>query len=99
MNDREKIDVSYQMGQAVIVSKDIYNFSELLEQPLLKSLLNSEYEWVYRLIEIFNKGDVKEYATFKASVGGNVKIVLFRKFSRPMNRRLTRRWRWLPYSN
>lgn len=56
------------MGLAVIISRDIYNFSELLEQPLLKSLLNSPYAWVYKLIEIFNRGDIKEYRVFKTSL-------------------------------
>lgn len=93
MNDREKIDVSYEMGQAVIVSKDIYNFSELLEQPLLKSLLKSDYEWVYSLIDIFNRGDVKEYATFKGTVEGKVCRGLFRKSLREIKVKLTRRWR------
>jgi 26S proteasome regulatory subunit N9 len=67
MNDREKIDISYEMALAAIVSKDIYNFSELLEQPLMKSLIDSSYAWAYKLIQIFNKGDVKEYNVFRAS--------------------------------
>ena len=67
MNDREKIELSYEMALAAVVSRDIYNFSELLEQPLMKSLEASEYAWIYRLLQIFNRGDVKEYAAFKTA--------------------------------
>ena len=67
MNDREKIEMSYEMALAAVVSKDIYNFSELLEQPLMKSLDASEYAWIYRLIQIFNRGDIKEYNAFKSA--------------------------------
>lgn len=65
MNDREKIELSYEMATAAVVSKDIYNFSELLEQPLMKSLEKSEFAWIYKLLEIFNRGDIKEYTAFR----------------------------------
>ena len=45
-----------QMAISVLVSDEIYNFSELLEQPLLASLKNTQYAWLYELLEIFNKG-------------------------------------------
>jgi len=49
------------MAVAVLVSDQIYNFSELLEQPLLISLKNSQHAWLYELIEIFNKGDITRF--------------------------------------
>lgn len=66
MNDREKIELSYEMALAAVVSKDIYNFSELLEQPLMKSLEASEYAWIYRLIQLFNQGDIRKYNAFRS---------------------------------
>jgi 26S proteasome regulatory subunit N9 len=50
------------MAVAVLVSEEIYNFSELMEQPLLQSLKNSEHAWLYELIDIFNKGDIGRFA-------------------------------------
>ena len=67
MNDREKIELSYEMALAAVVSKDIYNFSELLEQPLMKSLEASEYAWIYKLIQTFNRGDIRDYNAFRAA--------------------------------
>lgn len=71
LNEKEQIELSYEMGVAVLLSKDIYNFSEMLEQPLLKSLENTSYAWVYTLLKIFNRGDIKEYNAFKASAAAN----------------------------
>lgn len=49
------------MGLAILASPEIYNFSELLEQPLLKNLESSQFQWVYQLLNIFNKGDIATY--------------------------------------
>lgn len=51
------------MAVAALVSKEIYNFSELLEQPSLVSLKTSE-NWMYELLEIFNKGDIQTFERF-----------------------------------
>lgn len=53
------------MGMAALVSKEIYNFSELKEQPMLRSLADSPYRWVYELIDIFNRGDIETYYKVK----------------------------------
>eukprot|EP00178_Gracilaria_changii_P015290 TRINITY_DN42804_c0_g1_i1.p1 TRINITY_DN42804_c0_g1~~TRINITY_DN42804_c0_g1_i1.p1 ORF type:complete len:101 (+),score=21.15 TRINITY_DN42804_c0_g1_i1:73-375(+) len=59
--ENEKIKVLSNMGIALLASPDIYNFSELMEQPMLRSLSNSEYRWIYEMIVIFNKGDLETY--------------------------------------
>jgi 26S proteasome regulatory subunit N9 len=46
------------MAVSVLISKKIYNFSELLEQPVLKSLEGSPQGWSYELLCIFNRGNV-----------------------------------------
>ena len=54
------------MGIAALASKEIYNFSELKEQPMLRSLADSPYRWVYELIDIFNRGDIQTYYQVKS---------------------------------
>jgi 26S proteasome regulatory subunit N9 len=49
------------MAIAVLLSEEIYNFSELLEQPLLVSLKSSSFAWMYDLLEIFNRGDITQF--------------------------------------
>ena len=49
------------MAIAVLASTEIYNFSELLEQPMLLSLKKSKNLWLYELLEIFNKGNINAF--------------------------------------
>lgn len=67
MSESQKINMLVGMAVAALVSKEIYNFSELLEQPSLVSLKNSGESWMYELLEIFNKGDISRYERFDLS--------------------------------
>lgn len=65
------------MAIALLVSDKIYNFSELMEQPMLKYLEESEYRWIYELLVIFNKGDIEIYdSVIDNAVSRNVIISL-----------------------
>ena len=79
IEENEKLSLLFQMAIAVLLSEEIYNFSELLEQPLLVSLKTSSYAWMYELIEIFNSGDI---ARFNSAVLHHVLATLFRMSSR-----------------
>ena len=50
IEDNEKIRMLTDMALSCLVSDEIYNFSELLEQPLLLSLKNSKDGWIYELL-------------------------------------------------
>lgn len=68
------------MGVAVLTSDKIYNFSELMEQPMLRSLSDSPYRWIFELLSIFNKGDIKtNYQVVDDALSRNVMFFLFRK--------------------
>eukprot|EP01017_Pseudomicrothorax_dubius_P006240 TRINITY_DN1174_c0_g1_i3.p1 TRINITY_DN1174_c0_g1~~TRINITY_DN1174_c0_g1_i3.p1 ORF type:complete len:238 (+),score=77.87 TRINITY_DN1174_c0_g1_i3:640-1353(+) len=83
LEDQEKVDLSLQMALAVLLSDKIYNFSELVDQPILLSLHQSPYTWVFELIKTFNEGSVsKFYANaksfaehMKAQFGGKEKFL------------------------
>lgn len=62
IEEQERLSLLFDMAVAVLVSDEIYNFSELLEQPLLVELKNSHNSWLYELIEIFNKGDIAGFS-------------------------------------
>lgn len=61
ISEHQRVDLSHQMALAVLISPTIYNFSELLQQPLLASLHDSEKRWIYTFLEIFNRGDVEQF--------------------------------------
>lgn len=88
IEENEKLSLLFQMAIAVLLSEEIYNFSELLEQPLLVSLKNSSYAWMYELIEIFNQGDI---ARFNSAVLDHVLYRLPRMSSRTTDPSWSRR--------
>jgi len=61
ISPQEKVEISVDMATAILVSKKIYNFSELLEQPVLRALKNSPHEWIYHMIEVYNGGSIPAY--------------------------------------
>ncbi|OAF66423.1 26S proteasome regulatory subunit RPN9 [Intoshia linei] len=62
----EKIDSAYKASLAVILSRDIYNFGELLAHPIMKVIHDDlEKFWVYDLIHAFNYGNVKKFFSLK----------------------------------
>lgn len=90
------------MGLAILASPEIYNFSELLEQPLLKNLESSQFQWVYQLLNIFNKGDIATYnQVIKDAAERDVLSMWFRIKLEPIWHRWTRKldswlcWSWL----
>eukprot|EP00825_Cyclidium_porcatum_P033364 TRINITY_DN35399_c0_g1_i3.p1 TRINITY_DN35399_c0_g1~~TRINITY_DN35399_c0_g1_i3.p1 ORF type:complete len:365 (+),score=67.84 TRINITY_DN35399_c0_g1_i3:96-1190(+) len=64
--EKMKLDLSLEMAIAILISPKIYNFSELLQQPVLSQLnTQKEYKWLYELLEIFNSGNSQQYAQLK----------------------------------
>jgi len=49
------------MAISVLVSKKIYNYGELLEQDILKSLENTDNNWLFDLLRTYNSGDVRKF--------------------------------------
>ena len=64
------------MAIAVLVSKTIYNYGELLEQDVLKSLENTDNNWLFVLLRTYNSGDVgrfeQDFNTYKVQINSNV---------------------------
>lgn len=58
IDESEKLEMLTEMAMACLFSKEIYHFSELLEQPMLLTLKDSKNSWIYHLLEIFNQGNI-----------------------------------------
>jgi len=61
LNDTEKKEWSINMGMAVLLGKDIYNIAELCEKETLKALLNTDYEWLFHLLQTLDSGNIVEF--------------------------------------
>jgi len=88
------------MGIAILASPEIYNFSELLEQPLLKTLENSNFKWVYELLNIFNQGDIQTYNNVIDNASGrDVLLDLFRTNCKSIESQWIKKYVWCHFWN
>lgn len=50
LTKEEMMDWSIKMGMSVLLGKNIYNITELLDKEILKSLIDSDFQWLYDLL-------------------------------------------------
>uniref|UniRef100_A0A1I8AVR3 26S proteasome non-ATPase regulatory subunit 13 n=1 Tax=Steinernema glaseri TaxID=37863 RepID=A0A1I8AVR3_9BILA len=61
LDDATKLDLAVLLGFAALLGENIFNFGELLAHPVLKSLENSEYNWLLEVLLAFNAGDIPKF--------------------------------------
>jgi len=54
-------EFAFNMSIASLIGENIYNFGELLSQPIMSSLISTNHEWVYQLVQVFNVGNIAHY--------------------------------------
>jgi len=61
----EQLEFARDVSIAALLGETIYNFGELLQQPVLKVLSESKSEWAWLpdLLYLFNRGDVTKFAS------------------------------------
>mmetsp|Transcript_6308 Transcript_6308/g.7259 ORF Transcript_6308/g.7259 Transcript_6308/m.7259 type:complete len:395 (-) Transcript_6308:1140-2324(-) len=55
-------ELAIEIGLTALVGETVYNFGEVLAQPVLKVLDGSDYDWLGRLLYIFHNGDIDGFA-------------------------------------
>ena len=50
------------MGMAVLLGKNIFNISELLDKEILSSLVGTDFQWLYDLLMTLGRGQISEFA-------------------------------------
>lgn len=79
LTDIEKREWCINMGKAILLGKDIYNIAELLEKDILKSLIDTDYEWLYEILQALNSGNVDTFEQaliqYHAQISQNDEIV------------------------
>lgn len=72
LTSQDKIEWSIKMGMAVLLGRTIYNIGELVEKDILKSLKETDYVWLYNLLEAMDNAKVSEFAkaleTYRAQI-------------------------------
>jgi len=57
----KQIALAADLSLAALIGENIYNFGELLQQPILNLLRNTPQEWLYHLLFAFNSGNIQEF--------------------------------------
>jgi len=58
----EKKQWSTKMGMAVLLGKNIFNITELLDKEILHSLVGTDFEWLYDLLQTLGRGLISDFA-------------------------------------
>lgn len=57
----EKRSWATKMGMAVLLGKNIFNISELLDKEILQSLVGSDFNWLYDLLQALGRGNIDAF--------------------------------------
>eukprot|EP00164_Ancoracysta_twista_P001554 GFYU01002036.1.p1 GENE.GFYU01002036.1~~GFYU01002036.1.p1 ORF type:complete len:394 (-),score=146.75 GFYU01002036.1:295-1476(-) len=72
MDPADRLNTAAMLGLAGLLGEDIYNFGELLAHPVVKLLEQSEWEWLYHLLMVFNGGKISEYDAHLQKYGAQI---------------------------
>lgn len=73
MLEKEKKELSIKMGMSILLGKNVFNITELLDKEVILSLVGTEYEWLYKLMTSLAKGNITE---FESTFNGNLKVIM-----------------------
>ena len=72
MEQKEKKELSIKMGMSILLGKNVYNITELLDKDVINSLLGTEFEWLYHMMQTLGFGKINE---FERTVTGNQEFI------------------------
>jgi len=58
LTPEEKKAWSTKMGMAVLLGKNIFNIAELLDKEILQSLVGSDFQWLFDLLQSLGRGQI-----------------------------------------
>ncbi|XP_074587903.1 26S proteasome non-ATPase regulatory subunit 13 homolog B-like [Curcuma longa] len=56
-----KLDLAVDLSLSALLGDNIYNFGELLAHPIINSLIGTQVEWLYHILQAFNSGNLIRY--------------------------------------
>jgi len=61
------------MAVASLIGEKLFNFAELIEKDFFKSLMNSQFEWIYHLSLCFNSSKVDQFLKMMDQYSNQIK--------------------------
>ena len=49
------------MGMAILLGKNVYNISELLDKDIINILIGTEFEWLFHMMKTLGQGKIGEF--------------------------------------
>jgi len=65
MGEKVRIDFAYNFGISALIGKEIFNYGEILEHPIIEALRGSSFEWLGEALSIFNSGSIPDWKNFQ----------------------------------
>ena len=61
MSDKEKKELAIKMGMSILLGKNVYNISELLDKEVINSLVGTDFEWLFHMMKTLGQGQINEF--------------------------------------
>jgi hypothetical protein len=49
------------MGMSILLGKNVFNITELLEKDVINSLIGTDFEWLYHMMKTLGEGKINEF--------------------------------------
>lgn len=49
------------MGMSILLGKNVFNITELLEKDIINSLKGTDFEWLYHMMKTLGEGNISEF--------------------------------------
>jgi len=49
------------MGMSILLGKNVFNITELLEKDIINSLKGTDFEWLFHMMKTLGEGNIKEF--------------------------------------
>lgn len=61
MDEKEQKDLSIKMGMSILLGKNVFNITELLDKDIINSLKGTPFEWLYDMMLSLGYGKIDEF--------------------------------------
>lgn len=56
MTQQQKKELSIKIGMAILLGKNVYNITELLDKEVIESLVGTDFQWLHTLMKTLGQG-------------------------------------------
>jgi 26S proteasome regulatory subunit N9 len=61
LSEKEQRELSIKMGMSILLGKNVFNITELLDKDIINSLKGTDFEWLYFMMKTLGEGKITEF--------------------------------------